>query len=605
MVIAASFAKREPPAILAPDGGWMYVGASDRFRDGYLQSNRSRPEQGRNEMKRRRQQNTKRFTRREWMKAAASAAATALVSTDALKVWSESPAPLPGLAPERPARAESYPREWTGYNRRLDKYYLAAGYPAYPPHPRYIGELRGSWRQIGKQYGERAGDLIRMVYEGWYRELLPIQGSPETIGAYLRQQEAYYETLVPEALEMMHGIADGAATELAASAFPRELGHFDKILMINSYFGLMGKPPVSQTAELAPEEDEVHCCSGAVMLGGSTRDGKTIHVSSEDQHFFPQEYLVTFVVQPSDRRAHRFTVTDSAGEIGSEHAQNDRGVTVSGYAGGGIGILGPTLAHPFSGYRRPGLDWQVGDFYGAAFANDARHAVELLTVGRPGYRAKSGRKIVIGKCTRGANWVISDGNQAFVVESIPADQRGQARYAIRLPGEMGERNRRYIASTNNVEAKDSYNEENVHDPAHPMSQHGNSGQHPSYFGLNGTGMRFWTFMWLMEKHYGDITVEMVQEWRGSHFVYDRAGNQHDRVEVDGRQVPVFLAPRAATLCRHTSGPAGVDTFKGINIYVSLSVAQDLTSYRTKGRACEWRGPWDRVSLRQLPSGAGA
>ena len=56
---------------------------------------------------------------------------------------------------------------------------------------------------------------------------------------------------MPEALEMMHGIADGAASELAASAFADELGHFQKILMINSYFGLMGKPPTSADAGLS------------------------------------------------------------------------------------------------------------------------------------------------------------------------------------------------------------------------------------------------------------------------------------------------------------------------------------------------------------------
>src|SRR6185437_13663223 len=237
-----------------------------------------------------------------------------------------------------------------------------------------------------------------------------------------------------------------------------------------------------QTAELAPEDEIVHCCSGAVILGDATRDGKSIHVSSEDQHFFPQEYLVSFIATPSDPRAHRYTVTDSAGEIGSEHAQNDRGVTVSGYAGGGIGILGPTLADPFSGYRRPGLDWQVGDFYAAAFADSARHAVELLTVGRPEYRSKSGHKIVIGKCTRGANWLVSDRHEAFVVESIPADEKGIARYAVRKPGDMHERDGRYIVTTNNVEAHDSYNEDNVHDPNHPMSRHGNGAQDPTHFG---------------------------------------------------------------------------------------------------------------------------
>jgi hypothetical protein len=122
---------------------------------------------------------------------------------------------------------EPLPSEWTGRNTRLSEYYRATGYPAYDAHPRYLGHLRGSWHDIGRQYGERAGDLIRMVYEGWYREVLPIQGSPAAIAAYLRHQEPYYQALVPEALELMHGIADGAAAELALSAFPEQLNHFD------------------------------------------------------------------------------------------------------------------------------------------------------------------------------------------------------------------------------------------------------------------------------------------------------------------------------------------------------------------------------------------
>jgi hypothetical protein len=533
------------------------------------------------------------LSRRAWLKLAASVGVMAL-SADPIEslAWSATP----------PTAAAKYPvpPEWTGHNRKLGEYFLAQGYPAYEPHPRYLGELHGSWSQIGRQYGERAGDLIRFVYEGWYRELLPVQGSSEIISAYLVQQERYYEFLVPEALEMMHGIADGAATELSASAFPRELSHFHKILMINSYYGLKGKPPVSSTAELASTDDEIHCCSGAVILGPATRDGKAIHVSSEDQHFFPQEYLVTFIANPTDRRANRFTVTDSAGEIGSEHAQNDRGVTVSGYAGGSLGILGPTLDAPFTGYRRPGLDWQLGNFYAAAFAQSAREAVELLTVGRPEYRAKSGHKIVVGKCTRGVNWVVSDRHEAFVVESIPADEKGLARYAIRVPGAMGETGSHYVVSTNNVEAKDSYNEDNRHDPAHPMSQHGNGAQNPTHFGLNGAGTRFWTLMGLTQKNYGQITVEMVQEWRRTHFIYDASGTRHDYVEDAGNRIPVHLVPDTANLCRHSSGPVGVDTNVGINTYVSLSVADDLTSFRTKGRPCEWDGPWDRLSLRNPP-----
>ena len=532
-------------------------------------------------------------TRRECLKLAASASAMALA-----------PEPLRGISLSAPVqtsvRRAATPPEWTGHNEKLAEYFLEQGYPPYEPHPRYLGELSGSWRQMGRQYGERAGDLIRMVYEGWYRELLPIQRSSATMAAYLVQQERYYELLLPEALEMMRGIADGASQELAASAFPRELSHFHKILMINSYYGLKGKPPESAIAGVASKDEAIHSCSGAVILGPATQDGKALHVSSEDQHFFPQEYLVTFIANPSDPRASRYTVTDSAGEIGSEHAQNAHGVTSSGYAGGALGILGPTLAHPFSGYRRPGLDWQVGNFYVAAFATSARHAAELLTVGRPEYRANSGSKIVIGKCTRGVNWVVSDRREAFVIESIPADENGIARYAIRVPGDMDEVGKHYIVSTNNVEAKDSYNEGNVHDPDHAMSRHGNGSQNPTHFGLNLTGTRFWTFMWLIRRNYGHITPEMAQDWRKTHFIYDQLGTRHDTIEKDGARIPVYLVPDTATLCWHSSGPAGVDTFQGVDTYVSMSIADDLTSFRTKGRPCEWDGPWDRLSLRTPP-----
>lgn len=488
------------------------------------------------------------------------------------------------------------PGAWQGANGALPKYYRAPGYPNYDPHPRYLGELSGSWRQIGRQYGERAADLIRHVYEGWYRELVRIQGSSAVMAEYLRRQRAYYEALVPEALELMSGLADGAASELAASDFARELGHDDKILMINSYFGLQGKPPVSHRAELAPPEENVHCCSGAVILGAATADGKALHCSSEDQHFFPQEYLVTFTVKPSDPRAHRYTVTDSAGEIGSEHALNERGVVVSGYAGGGLNVLAPTLAEPFSGYRRPGLDWQVGDFYAVAFAASAREAVQLLTLGRPEYRAKSGNAIVIGKCARGANWVVSDRSSAFVVESIPADQQGIARYAVRKPGDMGERAAAFLVSCNNVEARDSYDERNRHDPAHPMSQHGNGAQLPSHFGLNGMGTRYWTFTWLIRNNFGRITPADVEAWRRTHYFYDESGKRHDTVEVAGQAVESALAPGVGTLCRHTIAGPGDDSFKGINIYVSLSRPDALECRRTKGRPCEWQGPWDSLSL---------
>jgi hypothetical protein len=107
-------------------------------------------------------------------------------------------------------------------------------------------------------------------------------------------------------------------------------------------------------------------------------------------------------------------------------------------------------------------------------------------------------------------------------------------------------------------------------------------------------------MGLIKQNHGQITVDMVQEWRRTHFFYDSSGTRHDYVEIGGNRILVHLVPDTANLCRHSSGPAGVDTNVGINTYVSLSVADNLTTFRTKGRPCEWDGPWDRLSLQNPP-----
>jgi len=130
------------------------------------------------------------LSRRELIRAAASTSALAALGVRTSPAWSGSlsaPAQQPSASA---APSRSCPPEWTGRNTKLEKYRIVAGYPAYEPHPRYLGELTGSWHQIGKQYGQRAADLICWVYEGWYRELLPVQGSAAVMTAYLRQQEA-------------------------------------------------------------------------------------------------------------------------------------------------------------------------------------------------------------------------------------------------------------------------------------------------------------------------------------------------------------------------------------------------------------------------------
>ena len=240
---------------------------------------------------------------------------------------------------------------------------------------------------------------------------------------------------------------------------------------------------------------------------------------------------MTFVASPSDPRAHRFTVTDSAGRdrqrARPERAWRDGqrlcrrlGRDPGAHAGRSLLRLPPAGARLAGGrLLRRGLRRQRPARRGAAHGGPARSTAN-----------RSGLEIVVGKCTLGANWVVSDGGEAFVVESIPADQEGRARYAVRRPGDMGEKDGRYIVSTNNVEAADSWDEDNVHDPDHPMRQHGNGGaaSHALRAELDGHA--------LLDVHgahraqpTATSTSTLVQQWRTTHFVLDRDGTRHERL----------------------------------------------------------------------------
>jgi hypothetical protein len=49
------------------------------------------------------------------------------------------------------------------------KYYqVSQGQPIYTPRARFLGQLKGSWYEIGYQVGTRAGDLVRLVSDVWW-----------------------------------------------------------------------------------------------------------------------------------------------------------------------------------------------------------------------------------------------------------------------------------------------------------------------------------------------------------------------------------------------------------------------------------------------------
>ena len=490
------------------------------------------------------------------------------------------------------AQGVSNPPWWTGQNAALKDYYVQPGYPPYEQHARYIGDLKGTWKEMGVQYGQRAGDLVRLVFEGYYDQIFATMKDSAKIVRDSRLFAEYLKKLVPEAYDFIAGISEGASAELAKSTkYYASVGNdFDKVMIINLYFacrrvtgtqytwagGIGALETGTSLAATEIDEDTYPACTGVVVIGkldGPSKDKTTIHGGTRDQVFFPQLYEVTYTTTPSDPGAYRIWTIASAGEIGGQLVGNDQGVMVSGYAGGNSKNL---WAY--------GIEWNVGCWYGAAFAKTAEEAANILTVGRPGFIKNTGAKVVIPAW--GINWLISDMKDARVVEIVPG------RYAVRKIGDFGEEN--FIVCTNHCVATWSYDENGARTTV-PMVDYGP--ETGDYSGLSVSGTRYWTQFWNVKYNYGNIDRNMVMDWYRGHYYIDRNGERHDYVwDKASGWVPAHL--KAATVCRHQN--VFPDAMKGTTVDAKVGVAQDLAFYFTKGRGHDWVGPWDLLSLKNVP-----
>lgn len=224
------------------------------------------------------------------------------------------------------------PKWWTGYSTEIPLVPVPTGYPQLPTHARFIGELKGSWYDMGKQYGGRAGDLMLLVFNGWYVEGVSKKMAWPEIIYRVNLYEEPLKWYCPELLEFIEGMADGAASYLEASPAYKDHGMtpYQMVLAINLYFEvnsyapkLSGFPKVatSKVGEGGPS-DETLGCSAIALLPKATATGRLIHANSKDQNFWPQEYQVMFTMEhvgkkgPSGK-AHKIFRVTPAGSIWS------------------------------------------------------------------------------------------------------------------------------------------------------------------------------------------------------------------------------------------------------------------------------------------------
>jgi hypothetical protein len=385
-----------------------------------------------------------------------------------------------------------------------------------PARAMWIGILKGSWKEMGIQYGERTGKDIRRQFDilwednvlgatkdtrAMWQKAMPNEKWPYFVLSYLCQQAQELSYFSPEIIEFWEGIAKGAEAELEQCVYAKDCTHFEKIAFINSCPGNFFHPGYADD------------CNGFWVKGEATKTGETYGTLTKQGGLVRLgSRQIAYVGIPKDPKARVFWAEDMPGRVG-----------------GGAGVLndcGVCLISAGAQYKEaneradetlaPGIrDNSALAFYAVIFSKSAREAADKSTIGTPRYRSLTNRKTVLR--ARGCNLVFADANECYCVE------QNALHYAIRTPGYIGEKRGNYLVIANHFNYKEgSYDENNRWHADKPMAdfcpvQEGSS-----------TYYRFWSGMWMLHNNYGKIDREMfLRELVSSHIGYDEEGNRYD------------------------------------------------------------------------------
>ena len=94
----------------------------------------------------------------------------------------------------------------------------------------WLGVLKGSWHEMGFQYGERAAYDIRANTDlQWSSTLSAIGGSSDELKRRIAVLKEQLELFSPETIKFIQGIADGAAPQLNNSPYATSSSNFERI----------------------------------------------------------------------------------------------------------------------------------------------------------------------------------------------------------------------------------------------------------------------------------------------------------------------------------------------------------------------------------------
>ncbi len=487
-----------------------------------------------------------------------------------------------------------------GKNIEAFRYGHSDGYPPFPEKAKFIGMLKGDWRQMGRELGERAGEETRYVSDIWWNDMCELWGKAETQKAFALY-EAQIAAFEPGLIDFMKGIAAGAAPWLDRSPYadpghPQHATNYQRVLAVNiwdswsmmhprafpdgsSTYGGARTPP-------APVQRQNAGCSAFAARGKATVDGAVLSAHNRHSSYNPRCYQQAFVIRPAD--GHACWVLTNSPQVAANQLVNEKGVSISLLAGGATNPR--SLDYKGGAYSAEGfgIPWFHLFLYVGTHAGTAKEAIDMLTRGTPEYRRRTGRESLF-RCG-GWNFLVADSETLAVVEAT-AD-----RYAVRYAGDMlpftgpGGKDVDSIVATNHFICDFSYDDKNNRTDI-PMTifQDGyrrdqNTGE---IVGLNVSGERFWTLVWDIRHNHGRIDRYRSQQIMSGTYIYDKD---------TGKKIDVALGPDKEWHIYGTVRPCTqgyLSEWDGTCDAKIASLAdKNVTVYWTLGNPGDWQGAWD-------------
>jgi len=350
---------------------------------------------------------------------------------------------------------------------------------------------------MGFKYGERADYDIRANTDvDWAASVKYCKGSIEELKSRIEKYKEQVEFFSPQTIEFLKGMANGAASQLDKSEYAKEGTNLERIYNINISSALV-KIPTG--------------CNGFWVGKQATKDGKSYATFHSQGRYMGNDIMarhITFVAIPDDPKAHIVWMSTIAGCIGrGGEIVNDAGV-VNGLFASDSGDY-PEEVNAY------GVEPHLSRFHALLYGDSAEKAAEIINLGTPEYREKTGRKTLLR--ARGVTLMFADAGTCLMVSYTAGP------YAIRRPGDLGEEGAGYICQSNHNYQEFSYDENNekTNIPMTKFAPEETEKKDSSYW-------RFWSPMWAIRNNYGKIDLEMVlRELTALHDRYDKDGNKYE------------------------------------------------------------------------------